>query len=77
MSELSDKLWAVLSENGTEATGLTYGQALELMRSLQLEKVSGLSIITAEAARRATHKIQPRTRQSNSNGAGSKIKVKG
>jgi hypothetical protein len=75
MSELSEKLWAVLSERGCESSGLTYAQALELMRSLQQEKVSGLSIITDAAARRATHKVNPRQRQPNSNGAGSKLKV--
>ena len=76
MSELTEKLWAVLSERGCESTGQTYAQALELMRALQREKVSGLSIITDAAARRASESRTPRTRQANSNGAGSKIKVK-
>lgn len=76
MSELTEKLWAVLSERGCESSGLTYTQALEMMRSLHREKVSGLSIITDAAAHRVTHKPNPRTRQPNSNGAGSKIKVK-
>lgn len=76
MNELSEKRWAVLSERGNEALGLTYAQALEMMRALQQEKVSGLSIITDDAARRATHKVNARHRQTNSNGAGSKIKVK-
>ncbi len=74
MSELTEQRWAVLSERGCESLGLTYAQALEMMRSLQREKVSGLSIITDDAARRATHKAKPRHRQPNSNGAGSKIK---
>jgi hypothetical protein len=76
MSELTEQRWAILSERGCESLGLTYAQALEMMRALQLEKVSGLSIITDDAARRATHKVNSRHRQPNSNGAGSKIKVK-
>ena len=77
MSELTEQRWAVLSERGCESLGLTYTQALEMMRALQREKVSGLSIITDDAAHRATHKVNPRHRQPNSNGARSKIKVKG
>lgn len=53
MSELTEERWAVLSERGCEAMGLTYAQARELMRSLARERVSGLSVITDAAARRA------------------------
>ncbi|HWS98790.1 MAG TPA: hypothetical protein VN256_00865 [Pyrinomonadaceae bacterium] len=53
MSELTEERWAVLSERGCEAMGLTYAQAAELMRSLARERVSGLSVITDAAARRA------------------------
>jgi hypothetical protein len=74
MSELTEKLWAVLSERGCESSGLTYAQALEMMRSLEQEKVSGLSVITDDAARRATHKVKPHSRQSNPNGAKAKLK---
>lgn len=77
MSELTEKLWAVLSERGCEATSLTHAKATELMRSLMREKVSGLFIVTDDAARRATYKVKPQTRQANLNGAGSKVKVKG
>ena len=76
MSELTEKLWAVLSERGCESLGLTYGQALEAMRALQREKVSGLSVVTDEAARRAAVNVKPRARRPNTNGAGSKVKVK-
>ena len=76
MSELTEQRWAVLSERGCESLGLTYAQALELMRALHQEKVSGLSVITDAAARRARHKVNPRHRQPSSNGAGSQIKVK-
>jgi hypothetical protein len=76
MSELIERRWAVLSERGCEATQLTYAQALEMMRALKRERVSGLSVITDEAARRAAHGVNPQTHQSNSNGAGRQSKVK-
>ncbi|MDT4897016.1 MAG: hypothetical protein QOH25_2093 [Acidobacteriota bacterium] len=76
MSELTERRWAVLSERGCEATQLTYAQALEMMRALQRERVSGLSVITDDAARRAAHDVNPRIHQPNSNGAGRQAKVK-
>jgi hypothetical protein len=63
MSELSEAEWAVISERGVEANGLTHRQALELMQHLTEEKVSGLCIVTATAARRFT-KLIPLTNQS-------------
>jgi len=59
MSELTEERWAVLSERGCEAMGLTYAQASELMRSLVRERVSGLSVITDAAARRAEPLASP------------------
>jgi hypothetical protein len=53
MSELTEERWAVLSERGCEAMGLTYAEALELMRSLARDRVSGLAVVTDVAARRA------------------------
>ena len=76
MSELTEGRWAVLSERGCEAMGLTYAQAAEMMRALAREKISGLSVITDMAARRSSHGVSPRTRQPNSNGAGRQAKVK-
>jgi hypothetical protein len=52
MGELTEERWAVLSERGCEAMGLTYAAALELMRSLARDHVSGLAIVTDVAARR-------------------------
>ena len=77
MSELTEARWAVLSERDCEATGLTYAQAHELMRSLQREKVSGLSVITDAAARRAAPGTTSQPRQPNSNGVGSQTTRKG
>ncbi|HUQ32978.1 MAG TPA: hypothetical protein VM095_12735 [Pyrinomonadaceae bacterium] len=69
MSELNEQRWSVLSERGVEATALGYQQAAEVMRSLQREKISGLSVITDDAARRVAPTANTQTRQLNSNGA--------
>jgi hypothetical protein len=78
MSELTEALWAVLSERGCEANALTYAQAAELMRALQREKVSGLSVITDAAAHRAApnNTTQQQQRPRNSNTAGRQVKTK-
>lgn len=52
MGELNEKRWAVLSERGCESPGLTYEEAVQLVRRLAKERVSGLCVITDEAARR-------------------------
>jgi hypothetical protein len=70
MSELTERRWAVLSERGCEATGLSYVQAHEMMRALMREHVSGLSVITDDAARRATRNTNQQPRKLNLNGAG-------
>ena len=68
MSELTEERWAVLSERGCEAMGLTYAQANELMRSLVRERVSGLSVITDAAARRGEPRAKTQPPQPNRNG---------
>lgn len=75
MSELTEERWAVLSERGCEAMGLTYAQAAEMMRSLMRERVSGLSVITDDAARRSTRNINPQARQPGRNGKNAKLKA--
>jgi hypothetical protein len=57
MSELNERLWAVLSERGREAAGLTYEEAAALVRELgggsggaKGGKVSGICIVTDRAA---------------------------
>ncbi|HEX8719235.1 MAG TPA: hypothetical protein VF736_01205 [Pyrinomonadaceae bacterium] len=52
MSELKGRLWAVLSERGREQAGLTYEEAAGLVARLRGERVTGLCIVTAEAASR-------------------------
>jgi hypothetical protein len=56
MSTLDERLWAVLSERGREAAGLTYEEAAVLVRELRATgvgakggKISGLCIVTARA----------------------------
>lgn len=55
MSELNESRWAVMSEHGCEASGLSYDEARRLMLTLAREKVYGLCIITDEAARHLAH----------------------
>ena len=50
MSELKEPRWAVLSERGREDSGLSYAEAAALIARLRGEKLSGLCVITDEAA---------------------------
>jgi hypothetical protein len=52
MSELGKRRWAVMSERGIEASGVDYDEAFQLVRQLTAEKVSGVCIISGEAAQR-------------------------
>jgi hypothetical protein len=74
MGELNEQRWAVLSERGCEALGLSYNDAHLMLRALMREKVSGLCIITDDAARRASRTETLQSRQSNSNGSRSAIR---
>ena len=51
MSELMLRRWAVISEHGCESSGLTYEEAVALLRRLEKEGVHALCIVTDEAAR--------------------------
>lgn len=50
MGELGEKRWAVMSERGCEATRVSRADAVELVRRLRAERVSGLCVITEQAA---------------------------
>ena len=50
MGELGEKLWAVMSERGCEATRVTRAEAVEMVRRLRAEGISGLCVITEHAA---------------------------
>ena len=64
MGELDEKRWAVISERGCEATRVAHVEALELVRRLKAEKLSGLCVITEQAASR----LQPAEKKDASGG---------
>jgi hypothetical protein len=49
-SELEQPRWAVISFERREGAGLTYPQAVDLLKQLESRKVTGLAIVTDEAA---------------------------
>lgn len=51
-SELELPVWSVVTFEKTAASGLTYPEAAETLEKLKAEKVSGLCIVTDEAAAR-------------------------
>jgi hypothetical protein len=51
-SELDMPIWSVVSFDRCEASGLTYSEAAQKLAELDSQKVSGLCIITDEAASR-------------------------
>lgn len=51
-SELAEPIWSVVTFETIAASGLTYEQAAEKLEKLKTEKVSGLCVITDEAAAR-------------------------
>ena len=51
-SELSEPRWSVVSFESVAVHGLTYADAKTWMEKLQKQKVSGLCIVTDEAAAR-------------------------
>ena len=65
MGELGEQRWAVISERGREAQSLRHAEAAALMRRLKGERVSGLCVVTNEAAERLqlSAKTSPNGRQ--------------
>ena len=53
-SELEQPMWSVVTFEKRAAKNLTYAAAAEKLEKLKAEKVSGLCIITDEAAARLT-----------------------
>jgi hypothetical protein len=51
-TELESPMWSVISFDRCEASGLTYKAAVEKITELESQKVSGLCIVTDEAASR-------------------------
>ena len=52
LSELNAPRWSVVTFETCAASGLTYDEAAEELKNLHAKKISGLCIITDEAARR-------------------------
>jgi hypothetical protein len=52
LSELDEPIWSVVSFEKCEASGLTYSEAAAKLVELEARKVSGLCIVTGEAASR-------------------------
>ena len=59
MSELNERRWAVLSERGSEQSGLSYEEAAALVARLRGERVSGLCVVTDSAAARLAPPKKP------------------
>ena len=51
-SELVEPIWSVVTYETVAAGGLTYDEAAKLAEKLKVERVSGICIITDEAAQR-------------------------
>ncbi|MDX6406685.1 MAG: hypothetical protein QOH70_4140, partial [Blastocatellia bacterium] len=58
-SELGKEKWAVISDRGCEATGITHEDARRLVHRLAGEGRHGLCIISDEAARRLNSPVKP------------------
>jgi len=52
LSDLEEPRWSVVSFSGLEAGGLTYSQATALIDELEKHDITGLCVVTDEAARR-------------------------
>jgi hypothetical protein len=59
MSDLGNERWAVISDRGCEATGLTHEDARRLVHRLMGEGRHGLCIISDEAAKRFNSSAKP------------------
>lgn len=51
-SELAEPVWAVISFERREASGISFDEAVEIIKDLDDKGVSGLCIVTDDAASR-------------------------
>lgn len=51
-SEFSERCWSVVTYESVAVSNLTYSEALDWVRKLDEQKMSGLCIVTDEAAAR-------------------------
>lgn len=49
-SEILERRWSVITYESVAVSGLTYNEALEWVKKLDAQKISGLCIVTDEAA---------------------------
>jgi hypothetical protein len=54
-SELSEPLWSIVTFESVAVQGLTYQEALKWLEKLNQQKISGLCIVTDEAASRISN----------------------
>ena len=57
-SELNEPRWSVVTFEICAASGLTYDEAAEELKKLRAKKISGLCIVTDEAAKRVANSRQ-------------------
>ncbi len=57
-SELNEPLWSVISFEKLEAKNLTYDEAAQKLKKFAAEGVSGLCIVTDEAAAKISNKTK-------------------
>jgi len=55
LNELNESRWSVVTFERCAASNLTYGEAIREMEKLQTQKISGLCIVTDEAAQRVAN----------------------
>jgi len=53
-SELDTPIWSVISFEQSEASGLTYAEAVAKVKELEQQDIAGLCIVTDDAAERVT-----------------------
>ncbi|HEY0170801.1 MAG TPA: hypothetical protein VGB98_07250 [Pyrinomonadaceae bacterium] len=66
-SELNERRWAVLSERGREESGLSYVEASGLVARLRGERLSGLCVVTDEAASHVRQAVKTAAKSSSGN----------
>lgn len=55
-NELKERVWSVISFEKCEAENLTYAEAEQMLNELEAQNISGLCIVTDEAAGRIAGK---------------------
>ncbi len=56
LSEMNDPRWSVISFERCESTNLTYDKAVQKLQKLAAKGISGLCVVTSEAAEKNNSK---------------------